>query len=387
MDTGDIPRREFLVQGGAAVAGLTLANVPFLVRAFPIRPGEEVIPWLEEVPSNPAPSMVMNLLRWEDLDSRLTPNDKFFGITHYEWPSIDEAAWKLEIDGLVRRPLTFTLSDLQSRPRQEVDFTLECSGNHGFPWFVGGIGTARWAGTPLATILQEAEPLENGIEVVFVGTDSGEETIRDTKVRQSFARSMSLADATNPANLLCYEMNGAPLPKQNGYPLRLIAPGWYGIANVKWLKRIEVRETRFMGRFMARDYVTLRAERRGDEVTWVETSVGRSRLKSVPAKVTRHDGRYRIVGAAWGAPLARVDVQIDSGPWLAATIDRDENAEHAWKLWSLDWEPALPGEHSITSRAVDTAGRIQPSMSDPHIANKKTYWESNGQVTRRIQIA
>ena len=198
---------------------------------------------------------------------------------------------------------------------------------------------------------------------------------------------MSLADALSPATLLCYEMNGAPLPEQNGYPLRLIAPGWYGIANVKWLKRIEVRDTRFMGRFMARDYVTLREERRGNEVAWVETSVGRSRLKSVPAKVTRHDGRYRILGAAWGAPIARVDVQIDQGPWLAATIDRGEDAEHAWKLWSLDWEPSSPGEHSITSRAVDTVGRLQPSMSDPDIANKKTYWESNGQVTRRIQIA
>jgi DMSO/TMAO reductase YedYZ molybdopterin-dependent catalytic subunit len=387
MDMGDIPRREFLVQGGAAVAGLTLANFPFFARAFPARPGEVVIPWLDEVPANPEPGVVLNLLKWEDLDSRITPNDKFFGITHYEWPSIDEATWKLEIDGLVRRPLTFTLSEIKSRSRREVDFTLECSGNHGFPWFIGGIGTARWAGTPLAAILQEAEPLKNGIEVVFVGTDAGEETIKDTKVRQNFARSMSLVDALSPANLLCYEMNGAPLPERNGYPLRLIAPGWYGIANVKWLKRIEVRDTRFMGRFMARDYVTLREERRGNEVAWMETSVGRSLLKSVPAKVTRHDGRYRILGAAWGAPIARVDVQIDQGPWLAATIDRSEDAEHAWKLWSLDWEPSSPGEHSITSRAVDTVGRLQPSMSDPDIANKKTYWESNGQVTRRIQIA
>jgi DMSO/TMAO reductase YedYZ molybdopterin-dependent catalytic subunit len=387
MDMGDIPRREFLVQGGAAVAGLTLANFPFFARAFPARPGEVVIPWLDEVPANPEPGMVLNLLKWEDLDSRITPNDKFFGITHYEWPSIDEATWKLEIDGLVRRPLTFTLSEIKSRSRREVDFTLECSGNHGFPWFIGGIGTARWAGTPLAAILQEAEPLKNGIEVVFVGTDAGEETIKDTKVRQNFARSMSLVDALSPATLLCYEMNGAPLPERNGYPLRLIAPGWYGIANVKWLKRIEVRDTRFMGRFMARDYVTLREERRGSEVAWMETSVGRSLLKSVPAKVTRHDGRYRILGAAWGAPIARVDVQVDQGPWLAATIDRSEDAEHAWKLWSLDWEPSSPGEHSVTSRAVDTVGRLQPSMSDPDIANKKTYWESNGQVTRRIQIA
>ena len=91
MDTGDIPRREFLVQGGVAVAGLTLANFPFFARAFPARPGEVVIPWLDEVPANPEPGVVLNLLKWEDLDSRITPNDKFFGITHYEWPSVDEA--------------------------------------------------------------------------------------------------------------------------------------------------------------------------------------------------------------------------------------------------------------------------------------------------------
>src|SRR6202022_2720554 len=107
----------------------------------------------------------------------------------------------------------------------------------------------------------------------------------------------------------------------HGFPLRLIAPGWYGIANVKWLKRIEVRDTRFMGRFMARDYVTIREEQRGGETVWAETSVGRALLNSVPAKVTRKDGDYRIVGAAWGAPIARVEVQIDSGSWVLATID------------------------------------------------------------------
>jgi hypothetical protein len=95
----------------------------------------------------------------------------------------------------------------------------------------------------------------------------------------------------------------------------------------------------------------------------------------------------RLLASCIIQAIARVDVQIDHGPWLAATIDRSEDAEHAWKLWSLDWETSSAGEHSITSRAVDTFGRIQPSMSDPDIASKKTYWESNGQVTRRIQVA
>ena len=379
-------RREFVVQGGAAFTGLALITAPFLAQAFPSRKGEEVVPWLDQPPANPVPEVVRSQLRWENLDSWVTPNDRFFGVGHYNWPVIDEKSWTLEVTGLVKRPQTFTLSDLVARPRSEVTFTLECSGNHGFPWFIGGIGTAKWAGTPLAPILEEAQVLDHGIEVVFFGSDAGEEIVREIKMTQNFARSMSLADAMNPNNLLCYEMNGAQLPQAHGFPLRLIAPGWFGIANVKWLKRIEVRSSRFMNRFMARDYVTIREEQRDGQTAWVESSVGRALLKSVPAKVTRSDGQYEIIGAAWGAPIASVEVQIDGGPWLPATIDDSEEAEFAWKVWSLDWADASPGEHAITSRAIDTAGNVQPAMDDPLIANKQTYWESNGQVTRRVRI-
>jgi DMSO/TMAO reductase YedYZ molybdopterin-dependent catalytic subunit len=387
MDTREISRRKLLWQGGAALAGLALVRSPWVAEAFPNRPGEEVIPWLDQPPANPSGGVVEGLQRWEDLGSWLTPNDKFFSVGHYNKPVIAETSGTLEITGLVRQPKTYTLRQLKARPRQEVIFTLECSGNHGFPWFTSGIGTAKWAGTSLASILQEAGVRERGIEVVFWGSDAGEVEVRNIKMTQNFARSMSLADAMNRNNLLCYEMNGAPLPQSHGFPLRLIAPGWYGIANVKWLKRIEVRDTRFMGRFMARDYVTIREEQRGGETVWTETSVGRALLKSVPAKVTRKGGDYRIVGAAWGAPIARVEVQIDGGSWIPATIDRSEAAEFAWKIWSLDWKSPSPGEHAIASRAIDTQGNIQPAPDDPRIAKKRTYWESNGQVTRRVRTA
>jgi DMSO/TMAO reductase YedYZ molybdopterin-dependent catalytic subunit len=378
------------MQGSTALAGLVLLHSPLLVQAFPRWPGEEVMPWVDQPPPHPRPQVVSNQLRWEELDSWITPNAKFFRIAHYQGPlgpTLDDKQWKLEITGLVKRPLTVTLSQLKARPRQEVIFTLECSGNHGFPFFIGGIGTAKWAGTPLAPLLQEAGVLDRGIEVVFVGSDAGEEEVRQIKMHQNFARSMSVADAMNPNNLLCYEMNGEPLPQPHGFPLRLIAPGWYGITNVKWLKRIEVRDTRFMGRFMGRDYVTIREEQREGESVWMETSVGRALLKSVPAKVTRKNGQYRIIGAAWGAPIQRVEVQIDGGPWVLAAIDRSEDAEFAWKIWSLEWQNASPGEHTIVSRAIDTMGNIQPAMEDPWIAKKRTYWESHGQVTRRIRLS
>jgi len=387
METRDISRRDLLRQGSAALAGLAFLHPPWLAQVFPSWPDEEVIPWLDQPPENPIPDVVANLLRWEELDSWITPNDKFFSVGHYNKPVIDEKDWKLELTGLVRQPMTLTLSQLKARAGQEVITTLECSGNHGFPWFLGGIGTARWAGTPLAPILEEAGVLEQGIEVVFYGSDSGEEQVREIPMKQNFARSMSLEDAMNPNNLLAYEMNGVPLPPPNGFPLRLIAPGWYGIANVKWLKRIEVRDTRYMGRFMARDYVTIREEQHNGETVWTETSVGRALLKSVPAKVTRENGQYRIVGAAWGAPIERVEVRIDNRPWMPATIERSQEAEFAWHFWSLEWEQPAAGEHAITSRAIDTQGHIQPTMEDPRIAKKHTYWESNGQVTRRILIS
>jgi DMSO/TMAO reductase YedYZ molybdopterin-dependent catalytic subunit len=362
-----------------------------LAYAFPTREGEVVIPWQDQPPESPDPEGIKTQLVWEELDSWITPNDKFFSISHFNRPTIDQATWKLEVDGLVRKPLALALADIRARPRQEIVFTLECSGNHGFPFFTGGIGNARWAGTPLASILEEAGVLENGIEVVFWGTDAGDveihDEVRNVKMHQNFARSLSLADAMNPNNILCYEMNGEALPAPNGFPLRLIAPGWYGIANIKWLKRIEVRDTRFMNRFMGRDYVTIREEDHNGEVVWAETSVGRTRIKSAPARVTKKGSDYRIIGAAWGAPIAKVEVQIDGGPWIAATIDRGEEAEFAWKIWSLDWPNPSREEHSVTSRAIDTSGQIQPAMNDPWIAKKHTYWESNGQVTRFVLIA
>ena len=384
-----LPRRDFIIKGSAALAALAVFQSRF-AQAFPSRAGETVIAWLDQPPPDPDPAD-QTLLVWEDLDSWLTPNDKFFSISHFDRPVIDAATWKLEVDGLVKNPLALTLADLKARPRQEVVFTVECSGNHGFPFFTGGIGNAAWAGTPLAAILEEAGVKENGIEIVFWGTDIGDialkDDIRDVKMHQNFARSMSLADAMSPNNILCYEMNGAALPAPNGSPLRLIAPGWYGIANVKWLKRIEVRDRRFMSLLMGRNYVTIREEEHNGETVWAETSVGRARLKSAPARVTRKDNSYRITGAAWGAPIDKVEVKIDDGQWQPATIDHSEEAEFAWKIWHLDWEKPATGEHTVTSRAIDVSGQIQPAMDDPWVAKKKTYWESNGQVTRRINIS
>jgi len=316
-----------MLRGSAAFAAYAILHAT-RAGAFPSRPGETVIPWADQPPPLTDDPTTLTQLVWEELDSWVTPNDKFFGVTHFEWPKVDAATWALQVDGLVEKPLSLTLDDLKARPRTEVAFTLECSGNHGFPVFTGAVGNAMWAGTPLAPILKEAGVLAEGIEVVFWGTDAGDITLKDAThdvaFHQNFARSMSLTDAMSPANILAYEMNGEPLPDVHGFPARLIAPGWYGIANVKWLQRIEVIDRRFVNQFMGRDYVTVREVEENGRTEWRETLVGRMNLKSAPARVTRAEDTYRIVGAAWGAPIAKVEVQIDDGPWAEATIDRTE---------------------------------------------------------------
>ncbi len=191
----NLQRREFIVQGSAVLAGF-VGLYASLAYAFPTRPGEDVIPWLDQPTESPDPVGIQTQLVWEDLDAWITPNDKFFSISHFNRPTIDEKTWSLEIGGLVKKPLKLTLADIMARPRQEVVFTVECSGNHGFPFFTGGIGNARWAGTPLAPILQEAGVLNNGIEVVFFGTDKGDVTIRDIKM-QAALRSQHVARRRN----------------------------------------------------------------------------------------------------------------------------------------------------------------------------------------------
>lgn len=393
----EIPRRTVLRTGAAGAAGLTTVAMSGPAAAFP-GSADEVLPWLDQPAPIPPPAagVVGHPLVWESLDSRLTPNEEFFTVKHYNEPQLTAAGYRLEVDGLVHRPRTVTLGALRTRPRRTVEFTLECSGNTGLPFFIGGVGNARWTGTPLRDLLRQAEPGARGTEVVFWGADRGPVTIRDNSgvtvaggpaltITEQFARSMSLAEAMAPENLLCFEMNGETLPRDHGFPVRLIAPGWYGVANVKWLTRIEITDQRYAGRFMARDYVTIREIEHNGETVWTFHTVSHARLKSAPAKVTRRRGRHTIFGAAWGAPIARVEVQIDGGRWRPATLEpARDRAGFAWRFWHFDWGTPAAGEHTIRSRAFDAEGSVQPPPEDPYVAARRTYWENNAQITRRV---
>jgi DMSO/TMAO reductase YedYZ molybdopterin-dependent catalytic subunit len=276
--------------------------------------------------------------------------------------------------------------------------TLECSGNGSSKGFMNAVYNGRWEGTGLRELLAECELLPGAKEVVFFGADEKEETLREgtrreLKVKVPFGRSMSLAsiEETNP--LLSYARNGTPLETRNGAPLRLIVPGWYGVANVKWLTRIDVRSDRYMGRYMGRDYVTVRGERQGEQVVFVESSVTKIRLKSVVARVHRRgtvDGKVplRAMGAAWGdgTEITRVEVQVDDGAWQLAQLDPEPKSKFSWRFFSIDLGGLAPGKHKLVSRAIDAKGRIQPSSDDDEIALKKTYWEANQQWEREIVL-
>jgi DMSO/TMAO reductase YedYZ molybdopterin-dependent catalytic subunit len=427
-----ISRRNMLK--GAGIAGVNLMSIAFPSSAL-AQSNDEVLPWLDQPPPPLPIDVAANLQTWEKLDTWITPTDRFFNVNHYGQPiSLDEPSWRLEIAGLVSGPRSLSVAELRARQRREVDFTLECSGNNGFDTFTTAVGNARWTGTPLATLLHEAGILQQGTEVVFYGIDGGPVAIRDNVgvlsggrigkteqdvdggldlfITEQFARSMSIGEALHPANLLCYEMNGMPLPAEHGFPLRLIAPGWYGVANVKWLTRIEIIDHRYAGRFMARDYVNIREQERNGQTIWTFTTVGHILLKSAPGRVVRRNNRYAVRGAAWGAPIAAVQVQIDDGPWIAAKLDSpseatrlDDNLNglletgsdrsvserrhsrgYAWTFWTFNWGRPASGEHTVRSRAIDINGNVQPAPNDPFLASKITYWESNGQITRRILV-
>jgi DMSO/TMAO reductase YedYZ molybdopterin-dependent catalytic subunit len=370
MKTSATPRREFLRQS------LVMAS---FARMAVAQEGK-VIPFSGGRPFDPKRPN----LQWDQLTSWITPNDQVFWVSHYGVPKPTGDEWRLNVAGLVNRPRQFSLADLKSRPRREHHATLECSGNGP----AGGlVANARWAGTPLASLLKDCGAKPGAVEAVFFAADQGTEKIRNADYPQQFARSLPMSDAMKANVLLAWEMNGAPLTQEHGAPVRLVVPGWYGVAWVKWVHRIELHDRRFESRFMGRDYVTIRGEQRDGQTIWRETSVGKMNLKSVVARVVqRPDGTHRVSGAAWGAPIKSVQIKIDNGEWTQVELDRKQNEPFCWRFWSFDWKDAKPGEHTLASRATDMDDRLQPAPDDPSITLKKTYWEANQFAVRKITL-
>ncbi len=314
-----------------------------------------------------------------DADRFLTPNDHFYVRTHFEVPDLDAKTWKLGIEGDVEHPFEIGHDELRRMPSQNVTALLECSGNGrvfleppqvGIRWELGGVSTAEWKGVPLAAVLERAGVKPSAVEVILEGSDKGEfkEPNPKTPGVIPYARSLPLSKAKAPEVLLAYEMNGKPLPSRHGHPVRAVVAGWYGMASVKWLKRIVVTDRPFEGYFQTFMY-SIWGRRHGlpTLVPVSEIRVKSQIARPAPFEVVPKGTKYRMVGAAWAgeSDVAKVEVSDDGGETWATARLLGEPVKFAWRLWEHDWRtPERVGQHVIMARASDTRGRVQPIGRD-----------------------
>ena len=326
--------------------------------------------------------MPLEALRYE-----VTPPGLHYVLTHYDIPAVDPATWALEVGGAVTTPLRLTLEDLQARPAVTSRVLLECAGNGraryeprpvSQPWLLEAVGSAEWTGTPLAPLLAEAGIADGAVDVAFTGADHGVER----GVEQDYARGLPLAEAMRPEVLLVWGMNGMPLPPQHGAPLRLLVPGWYGMAHVKWLTGIEVLDRPFDGFQNATAYrLKVDAGDPGEPVTRIAP---RALLAPPgwPDFMTRErflqPGPVTLTGRAWSgrAPVTGVEVSTDGGAtWSAAELAPADPAHpFTWRAWQFPWT-AEPGSHELLARASDAEG-AQPT---------EPVWNRQGMANNLVQ--
>lgn len=383
--THELSRRAIL-RGG--VAGLGLMALP--TWALPaLAQTEEIVPFTDYPDGWKAergPESRFFDLR--TLDGRLTPADQFFTTQHYGHPSVDAATFRLKVTGLVEREASLSLNDIRGLGQSDLEAGFECSGNS--PRARQGLASnGRWTGVRVQEILRQVGVKPEARVVVFFGADRRMEPVefrgRTYDVEQQYGRSIAIDQATAPEPFLATALNGAPLTVHQGFPLRLIMPGWYGAPNVKWVSNIHLQEDPYLGKFQARWYRTLRAETIGGELKWKETAITRMRLKSVIARVTRQGDTFTAHGFVLndGTPIRSVEVKVDAGAWSTATVAPGQS-KYAWKLFSYSWTGATPGEHTVVSRVTDVNGQVQPTAKD--LETKKTFLEDNSQDPRTIRV-
>ena len=382
--------RRDILKSSLALAGLGAFGVPEWVLPA-LAQNESLVDFLD-LPDN------MRLVRGAErrmIDIRnidgviYPPADQWATTQHYGHPVVDGATYRLHVSGLVNEALSLSLDDLRAMPSKDLVFGFECSGNGG-P--VNGLcGNGSWTGVPLRTVLDKAEVSSSARDVVFFGADRGEEEVpfRGTTfpVDQQYGRSLSREKALSSEPMLAYALNGEPLTRHQGFPLRLLVPGWYGMAQVKWLSEIHVQQDQYLGKHQARQYRTLRGVMVNGDMKWKETAITRMRLKSFIARVSHDGNRHKIFGVVLhdGTSLQSVEVKIDDGAWQPAALDPATNSKYSWKFFTYDWNDATAGEHTIVSRVTDSTGKVQPTAAEQE--TKKTFLERNGQFPRKVLIA
>ncbi len=300
------------------------------------------------------------------------PNTHFYVRNHFQIPLLDPSSWRLEVRGLVDRPLSLSLRDVQNMPSQSLVVTLECAGNGrsqftppigGEPWRFGAVSTAEWTGVPVTEVLTRAGIKSPAKEVLFRGADGGAVDGHADLTR--FERSLNVDEAGASQALLAYAMNGEPLPVQHGYPLRLIVPGWYAVASVKWLTEIVVIDRVFSGHFQTDRYYY--EWRRNGGVTREPVALQQVRAlitDPAPGQLVG-GGDLTVRGVAWSgaAPIARVEVSVGGGAWREARLVGNPK-RHSWQWWELATRIEESGTISLRARATDLAGRTQPEKPE-----------------------
>ncbi|WP_406002330.1 sulfite oxidase [Streptomyces sp. NBC_00829] len=309
----------------------------------------------------------------EALRYDLTPAGLHYVLVHYDIPAAEADGWRLTVGGRVRNALTLDLAGLHSLPSVTRRVTMECAGNGrarlvprpvSQPWLVEAVGTAEWTGVPLRVLLAEAQVTAEAVEAVFTGADHGVERGVEQDYRRSLPLPVALGD--DPEVIVAYEMNGLPLPPQHGFPLRLVVPGWYGMAQVKWLRDITLTDTPFTGFQQA---VAYRLRQSRDEAGEPVERIAPRALMIPPgfpdfmsrARVVR-PGEIRLEGRAWSgrAPVTAVEVSTDGGDsWTRAALDPSGGHDWAWRHWQTSWT-ATAGSHVLSVRATDAQGHTQP---------------------------
>ena len=380
-------RRE-TIKATLTAAGLTAFGLPEW--ALPALAPDEVLVPFADMPENfPTTTGLTRILDVRKIDAPFTPKERFFTVQHYGHPEVDLASYRLKVSGLVERPKSLSLEDLRRMGGTEFLAGFECSGNRA-P-MQGLCSNGRWTGVPLRAVLDQAGVKAQAREFVFFGADRKTEEVefrtQKFEVEQQFGRSLPREKALSPESFLAHALNGEPLTINQGSPLRLIVPGWYGVANVKWLSNIHVQEEQYLGKYQARWYRTLKGERIDGEMKWKEAAITHMQLKSFIARVTWDGIRHKVLGVVLndGTPLKGVEVRVDDGAWQSARIDPATNGRYSWKLFSYVWNGATPGEHTLVSRVTDVAGNVQPSAQD--LEAKKTFLEDNAQHPRTVTIA
>lgn len=310
----------------------------------------------------------------EAMSEWVTPTHQHFIRNHFPIPTLDTATWQLRIGGSVNREISLKYEDLKKLPSAEIHSLLECAGNsrasvqpqiEGLLWDNGAVGNANWKGVSVKTLLEQAGIKDNAVEILFEGADRGTENGSGKEI--NFAASLPMDKALNPETIVAYEMNGEPLTQEHGHPLRLVVPGWFGMASVKWLVGVKVLEQPFDGFHQTGYYVFVKD---GDHPDAPKERVTTIRVKSLIRWPGRgaylKAGVHTIQGVAWSGdgPVQRLEVSADNGAtWREAKLE-DSHSPYSWQHWEFDWDAREPGYHMLRARATDAQGNVQPERAE-----------------------